>query len=70
MVSSVDTSVGTERKVITNCRSKVPRPARAPSRRRERRTDPGFPIYIDRAEGAILVDVTAIKSWTSARASP
>ena len=58
MVSSVDTSVGTERKVVTE----LPGPkSRALHERRHAVVSAGltqgFPIYIDRAEGAILVDV-------------
>ena len=58
MVSSIDTSVGTERKVVTE----LPGPkSRALHERRHAVVSAGltqgFPIYIDRAEGAILVDV-------------
>ena len=58
MVSSVDTSVGTERKVLTE----LPGPkSRALHERRQAVVSAGltqgFPIYIDRADGAILVDV-------------
>ena len=58
MVSSIDTSVGTERKVVTE----LPGPkSRALHERRQAVVSTGltvgFPIYIDRAEGAILVDV-------------
>ena len=58
MVSSIDTAVGTERKVITE----LPGPkSRALHERRQAVVSAGltqgFPIYIDRAEGAILVDV-------------
>src|ERR1700689_2570052 len=58
MVSSIDTAVGTERKVITE----LPGPkSRALHERRQAVVSAGltqgFPIYIERAEGAILVDV-------------
>ena len=58
MVSSIDTSVGTERKVVTE----LPGPkSRALHERRQAVVSAGltqgFPIYIERAEGAILVDV-------------
>src|SRR5579863_1787068 len=58
MVSSIDSSVGTERKVITE----LPGPkSRALHERRQAVVSAGltqgFPIYIDRADGAILVDV-------------
>jgi len=58
MVSSVDTSVGTERKVVTE----LPGPkSRALHERRKAVVSAGltvgFPIYIERAEGAILLDV-------------
>ena len=58
MVSSVESSVGTTRKVVTE----LPGPkSRALHERRQAVVSAGltngFPIYIDRAEGAILVDV-------------
>jgi 4-aminobutyrate aminotransferase/(S)-3-amino-2-methylpropionate transaminase len=57
MVSSIQSEVGTERKVITE----LPGPkSRALHERRKAAVSAGlttgFPIYIDRAEGAILVD--------------
>ncbi|MGC2485554.1 MAG: 4-aminobutyrate--2-oxoglutarate transaminase [Acidimicrobiales bacterium] len=58
MVSSLDTHVGTERKVITD----LPGPkSQALHARRQAVVSSGlsvgFPVYIDRAEGAIVVDV-------------
>ncbi|HEY1222711.1 MAG TPA: 4-aminobutyrate--2-oxoglutarate transaminase [Acidimicrobiales bacterium] len=58
MVSSVESSVGTTRKVVTE----LPGPkSRALHERRRAAVSAGltngFPIYIERAEGAILVDV-------------
>jgi 4-aminobutyrate aminotransferase/(S)-3-amino-2-methylpropionate transaminase len=58
MVSSLDSSVGTERHVVTE----VPGPkSRALHARRTKAVSAGltvgFPVYIERAEGAILVDV-------------
>ena len=58
MVSSLESSVGTERKVITE----LPGPnSRALQERRKNTVSAGvtngFTIYIDRAQGAILVDV-------------
>ncbi len=58
MVSSLDTHVGTERKVITD----LPGPkSQALHARRKAVVSSGltvgFPVYIDRAEGAIVVDV-------------
>jgi 4-aminobutyrate aminotransferase/(S)-3-amino-2-methylpropionate transaminase len=58
MVSSVESSVGTERKLVTE----IPGPkSRALHERRQAVVSAGltngFPIYIERAEGAILVDV-------------
>jgi 4-aminobutyrate aminotransferase/(S)-3-amino-2-methylpropionate transaminase len=58
MVSSIDSSVGTERKVITE----LPGPkSRALHERRKAVVSAGltngFPIYIERAEGAILLDI-------------
>ena len=58
MVSQVQSSVGTERKVVTE----LPGPnSKALHERRKAVVSAGlstgFPIYIDRAEGAILVDV-------------
>jgi 4-aminobutyrate aminotransferase/(S)-3-amino-2-methylpropionate transaminase len=58
MVSSIDTSVGTERKVVTE----LPGPkSRALHERRKAAVSAGlttgFPIYIERANGAILQDV-------------
>ena len=58
MVSSIDSSVGTERKVVTE----LPGPKSRALHERRRATvsaglTQGFPIYIDRADGAILVDV-------------
>jgi 4-aminobutyrate aminotransferase/(S)-3-amino-2-methylpropionate transaminase len=58
MVSSLDTSVGTQRKVITE----LPGPkSRALHERRQKVVSSGvtngYTIYIDRADGAILLDV-------------
>src|SRR6202789_4242796 len=58
MVSSVTTHVGTERKVITD----LPGPKSQELHRRRQNAvsaglTVGFPVYIDRAEGAILLDV-------------
>jgi 4-aminobutyrate aminotransferase/(S)-3-amino-2-methylpropionate transaminase len=58
MVSSVTTPIGTERKVITE----LPGPkSQALHRRRQNAVSAGlpvgFPVYIERAEGAILLDV-------------
>lgn len=58
MVSSVTSSIGTERKVITE----LPGPkSQELHRRRVNAVSAGltigFPVYIDRAEGAILLDV-------------
>jgi 4-aminobutyrate aminotransferase/(S)-3-amino-2-methylpropionate transaminase len=58
MVSSIQSEVGTERKVITE----LPGPnSRALHERRKAAVSAGlttgFPIYIERADGAILVDV-------------
>jgi len=58
MVSSVESSVGTTRKVVTE----LPGPkSRALHERRKAVVSAGltngFPIYIERADGAILVDV-------------
>ena len=58
MVSSLDSSVGTERNVVTE----IPGPkSRALQARRTKVVSAGltvgFPVYIERAEGAILVDV-------------
>jgi 4-aminobutyrate aminotransferase/(S)-3-amino-2-methylpropionate transaminase len=58
MVSSIESAVGTERKVITE----LPGPkSRALHERRRAAVSAGlttgFPIYIERAEGSILVDV-------------
>ena len=58
MVSSIQSAVGTERKVITE----LPGPkSRALHQRRQAVVSAGltngFPVYIERAEGAILVDV-------------
>jgi 4-aminobutyrate aminotransferase/(S)-3-amino-2-methylpropionate transaminase len=58
MVSSIESAVGTERKVITE----LPGPkSRALHERRQAAVSAGlttgFPIYIERAEGSILVDV-------------
>ena len=58
MVSSVQSSLGTERNVVTE----LPGPkSRALHERRQAAVSSGlsngFPIYIDRAEGAILLDV-------------
>ena len=58
MVSSIDSSVGTERKVVTE----LPGPkSRALHERRKAVVSAGltngFPIYIERADGAILLDV-------------
>jgi len=58
MVSSIESSVGTERKVVTE----LPGPkSRALHERRKAVVSAGltngFPIYIERADGAILLDV-------------
>ncbi len=58
MVSSLQSSVGTERKVLTD----LPGPkSQALHKRRQAVVSAGltvgFPVYIERAEGAILVDV-------------
>ena len=58
MVSSLESSIGSERRVLTE----LPGPAsRALQERRHNVVSSsvaiGFPIYIDRAQGAILVDV-------------
>jgi 4-aminobutyrate aminotransferase/(S)-3-amino-2-methylpropionate transaminase len=58
MVSSIDSSVGTERKVITE----IPGPKSQALHDRRKATvsaglTQGFPVYIERAQGAILVDV-------------
>jgi len=58
MVSSLQSSVGTERKVLTD----IPGPkSQALHQRRQAVVSAGltvgFPVYIERAEGAILVDV-------------
>jgi len=58
MVSSIDSSVGTERKLVTE----LPGPkSRALQERRKKSVSAGltngFPIYIERASGAILLDV-------------
>jgi len=58
MVSSIESSVGTERKVVTE----LPGPkSRALHERRQAVVSAGltngFPIYIERADGAILLDV-------------
>ena len=58
MVSSVESSIGTTRRVVTE----IPGPkSQALHRRRQAVVSAGltngFPVYIDRAEGAILVDV-------------
>ena len=58
MVSSIESSVGTERKVVTE----LPGPkSRALHERRKAVVSAGlttgFPIYIERGEGAIVVDV-------------
>jgi 4-aminobutyrate aminotransferase / (S)-3-amino-2-methylpropionate transaminase / 5-aminovalerate transaminase len=58
MVSSVTTPVGTERKVLTE----LPGPKSQELHRRRLKAvsaglTVGFPVYIDRAEGAILLDV-------------
>ncbi len=58
MVSSLDTHVGTERKVITD----LPGPKSQALHARRKAVvssglSVGFPVYIDRAEGAIVVDV-------------
>ncbi len=58
MVSSLTTQVGTERKVITQ----LPGPKSQELHERRKAAvsaglTVGFPVYIDRAEGAILVDV-------------
>jgi 4-aminobutyrate aminotransferase/(S)-3-amino-2-methylpropionate transaminase len=58
MVSSLDTHVGTERKVVTD----LPGPKSQALHARRKAVvssglSVGFPVYIDRAEGAIVVDV-------------
>jgi len=58
MVSSIDSSVGTERKVVTE----IPGPKSQALHARRKATvsaglTQGFPVYIERAMGAILVDV-------------
>ncbi len=58
MVSSIEASVGTERKLVTE----LPGPkSRALQERRKKTVSAGltngFPIYIERASGAILLDV-------------
>jgi 4-aminobutyrate aminotransferase/(S)-3-amino-2-methylpropionate transaminase len=58
MVSSLESSVGTERKLVTE----VPGPKSQALHARRKAVvsagvTQGYPIYIDRAEGAILVDV-------------
>jgi 4-aminobutyrate aminotransferase/(S)-3-amino-2-methylpropionate transaminase len=58
MVSSLSSSVGTERRIVTE----IPGPkSRALHERRKAVVSAGltqgFPVYIDRAEGAILLDV-------------
>jgi 4-aminobutyrate aminotransferase/(S)-3-amino-2-methylpropionate transaminase len=58
MVSSLDSSVGTERQVVTE----IPGPkSQALHARRTKVVSAGltvgFPVYVERAEGAILVDV-------------
>ena len=58
MVSSTDTSVGTERKVLTELPG--PRSQELHARRKgnvSAGVTVGFPVYIDRAQGAIIVDV-------------
>jgi 4-aminobutyrate aminotransferase / (S)-3-amino-2-methylpropionate transaminase / 5-aminovalerate transaminase len=58
MVSSVESVVGTERKVVTE----IPGPKSQAMHARRKETvshglTQGFPVYIDRAEGAILLDI-------------
>ncbi|HVB51042.1 MAG TPA: 4-aminobutyrate--2-oxoglutarate transaminase [Acidimicrobiales bacterium] len=58
MVSSIDSSVGTERKVVTE----IPGPKSQALHQRRKAVvsaglTQGFPVYIERAMGAILVDV-------------
>src|ERR1700678_4508461 len=58
MVSSIDSSVGTERKLVTE----IPGPKSQVLHARRKAAvsaglTVGFPVYIDRAEGAIVVDV-------------
>ena len=58
MVSSIETSVGTERKLVTE----LPGPKSRALQERRKKTvsaglSTGFPIYIERASGAILLDV-------------
>jgi 4-aminobutyrate aminotransferase/(S)-3-amino-2-methylpropionate transaminase len=58
MVSSLDSSIGTERKVVTE----IPGPQSLALQARRTQVVSagltiGFPVYIERAEGAILVDV-------------
>jgi len=58
MVSSIESSVGTERKVVTD----IPGPNSQALHLRRKATvsaglTVGFPVYIERAEGAIVVDV-------------
>jgi 4-aminobutyrate aminotransferase/(S)-3-amino-2-methylpropionate transaminase len=58
MVSSLESSIGTERRIVTELPGPV---SRALQERRERVVSSavanGFTIFIDRAQGAILVDV-------------
>lgn len=58
MVSSLESSIGTERKIVTELPGPV---SRSLQERRQNAVSSavanGFPIYIDRAQGAILVDV-------------
>ena len=58
MVSSVESVVGTERKVVTELPG--PKSQAMHARRKEvvsAGLSQGFPVYIDRAEGAILLDI-------------
>ncbi len=58
MVSSVESSIGTERKLVTEIPG--PKSQEMHSRRKQSVSHgltQGFPIYIDRAEGAILLDI-------------
>ena len=58
MVASVESTVGTERKVVTALPG--PKSQELHARRKavvSAGVTVGFPIYIDRAEGAIIVDV-------------
>ena len=58
MVSSIESSVGTERKLVTA----IPGPKSVAMHERRKKSvsaglTQGFPVYIERAEGAILQDI-------------